>query len=125
MTRVLAVLPAALLLAVVAAPVLAQGAAVAAAMARGEVGEGADGFLALRGGGGALRAEVEAINIKRREAYTRLAQQRGVTVQDVAAAVGCQTLRGRVEPGQAYRLRDGSWHVREAGSAVPLPDYCA
>ncbi len=103
----------------------AQGAGlVSAAMADGSVGEQADGYLGFRTTpSSALRAEVDAINIKRREAYTRLAAQRGVTVKDVAATVGCETLTGRVAQGRAYLLPDGVWRVKAAGP-IALPGYC-
>lgn len=106
----------------------AQGAAspVAAAIDAGTVGEQADGYLGVRGTvSTAIRQEVEAINIKRRAGYTQLAAQRGVTVQDVAAAVGCKTLANRVGPGEAYQLRDGVWRVRNGTAPIDLPDYCA
>jgi uncharacterized protein len=104
----------------------AQTGAVSAAVSAGQVGEQADGYLGVRGTVSAsVRAEVEAINIKRREAYTTLAGQRGVTVRDVAAAVGCTTLKTRVAAGQAYMLRDGVWRTREGTAAIDLPDYCS
>ncbi|WP_088182784.1 YdbL family protein [Sphingobium sp. Z007] len=107
------------------APARAQSGPVAAAMAAGTVGEQADGYLGIAGMVGAdVRAEVEAINIKRRAAYTQLAGQRGVTVQDVAAATGCQTLSSRVKQGQAYRIGAGAWQTKGAG-AIALPGYCA
>lgn len=105
---------------------LAQSGAVSAALANGSVGEQADGYLGFRSTpSGALRAEVEAINIKRRAAYTDLAAKRGVTVSDMAAATGCKTLASRVGPGQAYLLNDGVWRIREGTQPIPLPDYCA
>ena len=115
---------------IIAAVLLLTGTAAIAqlsgALAAGTVGEQADGFLGVRGQvSPATRSEVEAINIKRRAAYTDLAAQRGVTVKDVAAAVGCTTLKTRVAPGQAYQLRDGVWRVREGSAPIPLPDYCA
>lgn len=101
-------------------------AQLSGAIAAGTVGEQADGFLGVRGSvSTGIGAEVEAINIKRRAAYTDLAGQRGVTIKDVAAAVGCTTLRTRVSPGEAYRLRDGVWRVRQGSAPIPLPDYCA
>lgn len=107
------------------APARAQSGPVAAAMAAGTVGEQADGYLGIAGTVGAdVRSEVEAINIKRRAAYTQLAGQRGVTVQDVAAATGCQTLSSRVKTGQAYRIGAGAWQTKGAG-AIALPGYCA
>lgn len=110
----------------IASSAVAQGTNVVAAMSAGQVGEQADGFMGVRGSvSDAIRSEVEAINIKRRAAYTDLAGQRGVTVKDVAAAVGCTTLKTRVGAGQAYQLRDGIWRVREGSTPIPLPDYCS
>ena len=86
--------------------------AVSVALASGAVGEQADGYLGFRTTpSGALRDEVDAINIKRREAYTNLATQRGVTVKDVAATVGCETLQKRVATGRSYLLPDGVWRT--------------
>lgn len=108
-----------------AAIAYAQGAGVSAALSAGAVGEQADGYLGVRGSTSqGVRDEVDAINIKRRAAYTQLAQQRGVTIKEVAAAIGCETLAGRVGPGRAYLLPDGVWRVKEA-SAIALPAYCA
>ncbi|MEC3949173.1 YdbL family protein [Sphingobium sp. HWE2-09] len=110
---------------IMTAPARAQSGAVAAAIAAGTVGEQADGYLGIAGTVGAdVRSEVESINIKRRAAYTQLAGQRGVTVQDVAAATGCQTLSSRVRQGQAYRIGTGAWQTKGAG-AISLPAYCA
>jgi uncharacterized protein len=104
----------------------AQVSAIAAAIDAGTVGEQADGYLGVRGTvTAAIRSEVEAINIKRRAGYTQLAEQRGVTVKDVAAAVGCKTLANRVGAGEAYMLRDGVWRVRNGNTPIDLPDYCA
>lgn len=107
------------------APVSAQTADVAAALANGTVGEQSDGYLGIAGTVSAeIRSGVEAINIKRRAAYTDLAAKRGVTVADMAAATGCQTLAGRVKAGQAYRIAGGAWQVKGAGP-IALPGYCA
>ncbi len=104
----------------------AQAGAVAAAIDAGTVGEQADGYLGVRSSVSAsIRSEIEAINIKRRAGYTQLAEQRGVTVKDVAAAVGCKTLANRVGAGEAYQLRDGVWRVRNGSAPIDLPDYCA
>lgn len=108
-----------------ATPALAQAATVADAMAAGTVGEQSDGYLGIAGTvSAAVRAEVDSINIKRRAAYTDLAAKRGVTVADMAAATGCQTLANRVKPGQVYRIGTGAWQTK--GSApIALPGYCA
>ena len=105
-------------------PASAQGN-LTQAMASGAVGEQSDGYLGIAGSvSQAVRAEVEAINIKRRAAYTDLAQKRGVTVADMAAATGCQTLANRVKPGQVYRIGGGAWQTKGSGP-IALPSYCA
>lgn len=109
---------------VLTGPVLAQ-SPVAQAMASGSVGEQSDGYLGVSGTVNAdVRAEVDAINIKRRAVYTDLAAKRGVTVADIAAATGCQTLATRVKAGQVYRIGAGPWQTKGA-APIPLPDYCA
>jgi len=90
----------------------------------GEAGEQADGYMGVVGGGsGAIRARVDAVNIKRRAYYTDLASKRGVKIEEAAASVACEILRDRVAPGQFYRLPDGIWRKRDA-APVPLPHYC-
>ncbi len=108
-----------------ASPAMAQDAVISAAKAAGTVGEQADGYLGIKGNvSGDVRSAVDALNIKRRAAYTDLAAKRGVTVQDMAAVTGCQTLAGRVSQGQIYRIGSGEWQSKGAGP-IALPDYCA
>ncbi len=115
---------AALALGVAGAALAQSGGAVASALSSGAVGEQADGYLGFRNPPSeGLKAEVEAINIKRRAAYTQLAAQRGVTVKDVAATVGCETLQTRVQAGRAYLLPDGVWRTKGA-DPITLPAYC-
>jgi uncharacterized protein len=102
-----------------------QADAAAALRASGKVGEQADGYLGVVGGGdGALRAEVNAINIKRRAHYTELAARRGAKIEEVAATTACELFRTRVAPGQFFRGTDGVWRQRAGNSPVPLPSYC-
>ena len=103
----------------------AQGedAIVSAARAAGQVGEQADGYLGIAGDvSGEVRAAVDAINIKRRAIYTDIAAKQNATVQEVAAARGCDQLAKRVAPGQKYRV-GGSWATRGAGP-IDLPAVC-
>ena len=126
-SKLITALTAALLLAAGVAGIAAaqSGGQVSAALAQGNVGEQADGYLGIRSGGSeGLRAEVDAINIKRRAAYTQLATQKGATVKEVAAAVGCQTLASRVGEGRAYQLPDGIWRVKST-DPIALPAYCS
>lgn len=125
-TKIIAGIAAGALLLAGAGLAIAQSAGlVSEALADGSVGEQADGYLGIRGSAsGELRAEVDAINIKRRAAYTQRAAQKGATVKEVAAAVGCETLATRVANGRAYLLPDGVWRVKGA-APISLPAYCA
>ena len=115
-------------LAAVAAVVLAGGVAAAqtpavdAARAAGTIGERFDGYIGyVTAPSPALRAQVEAINIRRRSLYSNFAASRGVTPAEVGITAGCQLL-ARLGAGQAYQLGDGRWQRKSSGSA--LPDYC-
>jgi uncharacterized protein YdbL (DUF1318 family) len=93
--------------------------------ASGQVGEQADGYLGIVGGGsGELRSQVDAVNIKRRAIYTDLAAKRGAKIEEVAATTACEIFRTKVAPGQYYRLPDGVWRKRDGGTPIPLPSYC-
>ncbi len=99
---------------------------ISLALADGSIGEQADGYLGIRAAtiSPALRTEVDALRIKRRDLYTQMALKKGVTPQEAAAAVGCETLATRVAVGRAYKLPDGIWRIRKAGEAIDLPAYC-
>jgi uncharacterized protein YdbL (DUF1318 family) len=102
-----------------------QGDAAAQLRASGAVGEQADGYLGLVGSASAdVRAQMDSINIQRRAAYTRLASQRGATIEEVGAATACTLFATRVGPGQYYRLTDGVWRRRNGSEPVPRPDHC-
>lgn len=99
--------------------------ASAALRATGKVGEQADGYLGVVGpADAALRAKVDAINIKRRAFYTELAAKRGAKIEEVAATTACEIFASRVGPGQYYRLADGVWRQRDNGEPVQRPAYC-
>jgi uncharacterized protein YdbL (DUF1318 family) len=101
----------------------AQADALAPAIAAGQVGEQADGYVGIaKPVSPAVKAQVEALNIKRRAAFTDQAAKHGVTLRDWAATIGCQTLR-RVGPGEAYLLPDGVWRTKGA-EPIALPAVC-
>ena len=107
------------------APAFAQDAVISAAKAAGTVGEQADGYVGVKGSVSAdVKAAVDALNIKRRAAYTDLASKRGATVAEAAAVTGCQTLATRVSTGQIYKVGAGDWQTKGAGP-ITLPAYCA
>jgi uncharacterized protein YdbL (DUF1318 family) len=121
MMRLFATLVVALAVAAEAQP---QPPAVAGAIRSGVVGERFDGYLGFAAPLPiALQRQVSAINIERRNLYTQLSVRRGVTVNLVGIATGCELL-GRVAVGQAYMLKDGAWRRRAAGQPAPHPDYC-
>jgi uncharacterized protein len=107
------------------APAVAQSyPLVASARASGVVGERIDGYLGYAAPPPrAVRAQVDAVNIRRRSLYISLARRRSVTPQDVGIAAACQLLQ-RVAVGEAYMLADGVWRRRGAGQPAPKPDYC-
>ena len=97
---------------------------VVSARASGVVGERFDGYLGyVAAPSGALRSQVDSINIRRRALYSSLAVRRSVTPQDVGIAAACQLML-RVTVGEAYMLSDGVWRRRRPGQAAPRPDYC-
>jgi uncharacterized protein YdbL (DUF1318 family) len=104
----------------------AQGvSAIETAKSQGVIGETWEGYIDFaKTPSDAVRSEVEALNIKRRAAYTQLASQRGATVQEVALKTACQIFAAKVPVGQAYLLPDKIWRVREGASPIARPDYC-
>jgi uncharacterized protein len=107
----------------VSAPALAQmSASVEAALASGAVGEQADGYLGFaRPPAPALKAEVDAINIKRRQGYTQIAQAKNVPIEAFAVSIGCQTL-AKLKPGRSYNI-GGAWAVK-GDAPIALPAQC-
>ena len=103
----------------------AQAGTAAELRASGEAGEQANGYLGfVREPSPELRSRVNAVNIRRRSAYTQLADRRRVTVEEVAATMACEIFATAVQPGQYYRLPDGIWRRREGNAPVPRPAYC-
>jgi uncharacterized protein YdbL (DUF1318 family) len=95
---------------------------VEAALNAGTVGEQADGYLGFaRAPSPVLKAKVEAINIKRRQGYTQVAQAKNVPIEAFAASIGCHTLAG-LKQGRAYNI-GGAWAVKGT-SPITLPTQC-
>lgn len=112
-----------------ASPALAQNgdAAIAQARAAGLVGEQADGYLGFVPGAqisADLRGRVEQNNMQRRQLYTRRANERGVSVNEMAAAVACEVFQGRIAVGERYRNQAGQWRQRTATQPVEMPTFC-
>ncbi|MBA3676838.1 MAG: YdbL family protein [Sphingosinicella sp.] len=93
--------------------------------ATGQVGEQANGYLGIvESAPSEIRARVNAVNIRRRAAYTELAGKRRVQIEEVAATMACELLATSVAPGQYYRLADGEWRQRQGNAPVRRPAYC-
>lgn len=110
-------------------PAAAQAAdsVVAGARASGAVGEQADGYLGFSPGASIsadVRGRVEQINIQRRALYTRRAAERGVSVNEMAAAVACEVFERRIAVGERYRDQAGQWRQRTASTPVAMPSFC-
>lgn len=111
-----------------AAPAAAQSESVIAqARAQGIVGEQADGYLGFVPGAqvsAAVRSHVEQNNIQRRALYTRRAAERGVSVNEMAAAVACEVFERRIALGERYRDENGQWRQHTASNPVAMPSFC-
>jgi uncharacterized protein YdbL (DUF1318 family) len=95
---------------------------VEAALSAGTVGEQADGYLGFaRPPSGALKAKVDAINIKRRQGYTQVAQAKNVPIEAFAVSIGCHTLT-TLHTGRAYNV-GGVWAIKGPGE-IALPAQC-
>ncbi|MFT8736946.1 MAG: YdbL family protein [Zymomonas mobilis] len=108
-----------------AVPSFAQGGddILQSAIANGVIGEKIDGYMGFaQTPPPAVKTAVDALNIKRRAAYTSEAAKRGVTVEEWAVAVGCKTLASRVQNGQFYALSDGKWQKKNG--LIALPSTC-
>lgn len=100
---------------------------VAQARAAGQVGEQADGYLGVAPGAPVsadVRSHVDQINIRRRALYTSRAEQRSVSVNEMAAAVACEIFQGRIAVGERYRDQNGQWRQRTASQPVAMPSFC-
>lgn len=109
-------------------PAAAQDAALNQARSQGLIGEQADGYLGFVPGASIsadLRGRVEQNNIQRRALYTRRAAERGVSVNEMAAAVACQVFeRPQIALGERYRNEGGQWRQRTASDPVEVPSFC-
>lgn len=109
-------------------PAAAQDAALNQARSQGLIGEQADGYLGFVPGASIsadLRGRVEQNNIQRRALYTRRAAERGVSVNEMAAAVACQVFeRPQIALGERYRNEGGQWRQRTASAPVEVPSFC-
>jgi len=106
----------------IAAPAFGQATdnVVAQARANGLIGEQTDGYLGFVPGAtisADLRGRVNQINIQRRSVYTRRAEGRNASVEEVAYAVACDVFESRIAVGERYRNEAGQWRTRSSAPA--------
>jgi len=111
--------------ALLAAPLAAQPAAsLPSAIQAGQVGERYDGYMGYAvAPSPAVRRQVQAVNLRRRNLYIELGSRRNVNAEVVGLTAGCQLLR-QLSPGEAYQLQDGVWRRWTPGQPAPVPAHC-
>ena len=76
--------------------------------ASGVLGEGFDGFVHVRSGGGAANAVAKATNTKRRALYQSRARDQGISADQVGK-VYAKTIFGKAAPGTWFLKASGQW----------------
>jgi uncharacterized protein YdbL (DUF1318 family) len=95
-----------------------------AAIQAGQVGERYDGYMGfVSAPSDAVRRQVAAVNLRRRNLYLELASRRNVSANVVGLTAACELL-GQLPVGQAYLLKDNVWRTRSPGQPPPVPAYC-
>ena len=90
----------------------------------GLVGEKSDGYLGFVGTPSpAIKALVEDINIKRKDAYSKEALANNATVAEMALRNGCRLIGERTVAGEKYQSPTGQWLTRD-GSRPTLDARC-
>ena len=102
-----AALLAAALLCLIAAPAAAD---LDSAKAAGQVGERIDGYVGLvdPGAPASVKALVDDVNGKRRQAYASIAEKNATSIEAVAARAGAKLVE-RAGTGEYVMYADGRW----------------
>ncbi|MBK8161156.1 MAG: YdbL family protein [Rhodospirillaceae bacterium] len=81
------------------------------ARAAGQVGERADGYAAVVDPAAPANVKnlVNDINAKRRAAYQKIADEKGVPIEQIAAITAEKIIREILQPGMYYMDASGSW----------------
>jgi uncharacterized protein YdbL (DUF1318 family) len=81
------------------------------ARAAGQVGERADGYVALvdTGAPANIKKLVDDVNAKRRAAYQKIAAEKSVPTEQIAAITAEKIIREILKPGMYYMDASGSW----------------
>lgn len=90
----------------------AASATIEAAKRSCDIGEKADGYMGYKTTPSeSLKREVDALNLRRRAAYAKLAQKKGVSVA-VTAQLTAERVIKNMPAGLCYYGTDRKWHVK-------------
>jgi uncharacterized protein YdbL (DUF1318 family) len=95
----------------------ALGAAPAAAdplddaRAAGQIGERPDGYVAVVDASAPanIKSLADSINRQRREAYQKIANQKGVPIEQIGALTAEKIINENLRPGMFYMDASGAW----------------
>jgi uncharacterized protein YdbL (DUF1318 family) len=84
------------------------------ARAAGQVGERADGYIALVDSNASadVKKLVDDVNSQRRAAYQKIAGEKGVPAEQIGAITAEKIIREILKPGMYYMDASGSWKTK-------------
>jgi uncharacterized protein YdbL (DUF1318 family) len=94
---------------------LASSPAVADALddarAAGQIGERPDGYVAVvdASAPASVKSLADSINRQRREAYQKIANEKGVPIEQIGALTAEKIIREKLSPGMFYMDASGAW----------------
>lgn len=81
------------------------------ARAAGQIGERPDGYVAVvdAGAPASIKSLADSINRQRREAYQKIANEKGVPIEQIGALTAEKIIREKLKPGMFYMDASGAW----------------
>lgn len=81
------------------------------ARAAGQIGERPDGYVAVvdASAPASIKALADSINRQRREAYQKIAQEKGVAIEQIGALTAEKIINEKLRPGMFYMDASGAW----------------
>jgi uncharacterized protein YdbL (DUF1318 family) len=81
------------------------------ARAAGHIGERPDGYVAIVNSAApaSIKTLVDSINRQRREAYQKIATEKGVPIEQIGALTAEKIINEKLRPGMYYMDASGTW----------------
>lgn len=81
------------------------------ARAAGQIGERPDGYVAVVDASAptSVKSLVDSINRQRREAYQKIATEKGVPIEQIGALTAEKIINEKLRPGMYYMNASGTW----------------